>query len=325
MSLYLVTGGAGFIGSHIATALTERGDRVRVLDNLTTGRVENLAHLEVGGLGSGAPVELLEGDIRDPEAARAGCRGAAGVFHEAAMVSVPRSVEEPELSYDVNAIGTLRVLEAARAEGIERVVYAASSSAYGDSPTLPKHEDMPSVPRSPYAAAKLAGEHILAVWGRVYGMRTVSLRYFNIFGPRQADDSPYTGVIAIFSRALLLGGEAKIFGDGEQSRDFTFVENAVQANLLAMEADVEPGEVLNVGAGEQVSITALFERMRELCGSSLEASYEPPRAGDVRDSLASLDKSRRLLGYEPRVGWGEGLERTVAWYRDRFGAQSVPG
>ncbi len=317
MPRFLVTGGAGFIGSHIAAALIERGDTVRVLDDLSAGRRENLAGLEVGGPGSGAPVELLVGDIRDAAIAREACRGVGGVFHEAAQVSVPRSIEDPETSYEINVMGTLRLLEGARLQGVSRFVLAASSAAYGDSEELPKHEAMRPHPLSPYASGKLAAEDLLSVWGRVHGLRTVSLRYFNIFGPRQADDSPYTGVIALFARGLLDSTPLKIFGDGEQSRDFTYVENAVQANLLAMEKDVEPGAVINVGTGERVTVLQLYRRMAELCGSEIEPTFLPPRAGDVRHSLASLDKARDLLGYDPSVGWEEGLATTVDWYRGR--------
>ena len=247
MATYLITGGAGFIGSHLAAALVARGDRVRILDDLSTGRRENLAELEVGAIGSGAPVELLQADVADREAVERGCRGAQGVFHEAAQVSVPRSIEDPEQSFAVNVDGTLRVLEGARAAGVRRVVFAASSAAYGDSETLPKHEEMLPRPLSPYAAGKVAGEHLMQVWARVYGLQTVCLRYFNVFGPRQLDDSPYTGVIAIFARALLEGRRARIYGDGEQSRDFTYIDNVVQANLRAMDAEGASGLVLNVG------------------------------------------------------------------------------
>jgi UDP-glucose 4-epimerase len=243
LALYLVTGGAGFIGSHLATALVERGDRVRVLDDLSTGREENLAHLEVGAPGSGAPVELLRGSIRDAGDVARACEGVRGVLHEAAEVSVPKSLEDPVGSYEINGIGTTQLLEGARRAGVERFVFAASSAAYGDSPALPKTEDMAPEPLSPYGSGKLAGEHLLRVFGLTYGMRTVSLRYFNIFGPRQADDSPYTGVIAIFARALLHGERATIFGDGEQTRDFTHVRNVVSANLLALEAEVPAGTV----------------------------------------------------------------------------------
>ena len=314
MAQYLVTGGAGFIGSHLVRALLARGDRVRVLDDLSTGRAENLA---------GLPVEFVRGSIVDPAACDAACAGIAGVFHEAAQVSVPRSVQAPRESYQINVMGTLNVLEACRAAGVKRVVFAASSAAYGDTVELPKVETMTPRPLSPYASGKLAGEDLLRVYGSLYGMRTVALRYFNVFGPRQVDDSPYTGVIAIFARALLEGRRATIFGDGAQSRDLTYVDNVVAANLAAMERDLEPGTVVNVGGGERVSILEIYRAMAELVGSDLEPVFGPVRAGDVRDSLASIERARALLGYAPRVGWREGIARTVAWYRERLQAAQV--
>ncbi len=317
MALYLVTGGAGFIGSHLATALVERGDRVRALDDLSSGKWKNLGHLPTGEPGSGAQVELLQGSVTDPGALRAACRGVEGIFHEAAQVSVPASIRDPMASYSTNVMGTLQVLEAARAEQVGRVVFAASSAAYGDQPSLPKDESMPTRPLSPYAAGKLAGEELMAVWGRVFGLRTVSLRYFNIYGPRQADDSPYSGVIALFARAVLEGRPATIFGDGEQTRDFTFVEDAVRANLLAMERELEPGIVLNVGTGQRVSINELQRKLAELAGFSGEPRRSPARAGDVRHSQASIERARELLGFEPRVGLREGLAQTLDWYRGR--------
>lgn len=320
MALYLVTGGAGFIGSHIATALVRRGDRVRVLDDLSTGSRGNLGHLEVGEVGSGAPVEFLEGSITDSEATREACEGTSGVFHEAAQVSVPQSVANPEASYEINVMGTLRVLEAARAAGVERFVFAASSAAYGNCEKLPKVESMLPQPLSPYASGKVGGEHLLRVWGEVYGMRTVSLRYFNIFGPRQADDSPYTGVIAIFARALLEGRQAKIFGDGEQSRDFTYVDNVVAANLAAMGSDLPPGSIVNVGTGTSITVTQLYGAVARFAGCAAEPEFHPPRAGDVLHSVACLERARGLLGYEPTVAWETGLEQTVAWYRERLAA-----
>jgi UDP-glucose 4-epimerase len=307
-SQWLVTGGAGFIGSHLVQALAARGDRVRVLDDLSTGREENLA---------GLPVELVRGSITDPAACQRACAGVDGVFHEAAQVSVPRSVQAPVESYQVNVMGTLHVLEACRTQGVRRVVFAASSAAYGDTLELPKVETMSPRPLSPYASGKLAGEDLLRVYGTLHGLRTVSLRYFNVFGPRQVDDSPYTGVIAIFARALLDGRRPTIFGDGQQTRDLTYVDNVVAANLAAMERDLPPGAAINVGSGERVTILELFEEMRRLCGARVEPELAPPRAGDVRDSLASIQRARELLGYAPRVGWREGLARTVAWYRER--------
>lgn len=321
MSLYMVTGGAGFIGSHLVRGLHARGDRVRVLDDLSSGDPANLTGLEVGELGSGAPVEFLRGDVADADKVGEAAAGVDGVFHEAAMVSVPQSVQEPVRSYEVNVMGTLNVLEAARRNGARRVVFAASSAAYGETEELPKVETMSTLPLSPYASGKLAAEHLLHVYGRTYGLGTVSLRYFNIFGPGQRDDSPYTGVIAIFARALLEGRAPTIFGDGEQTRDFTYIDNVVAANLAAMDrAELEPGVVINVGAGERVSLNQLYDAMAEDLGSDLRPSYGPDRVGDVRHSLASLDRARALLGYEPSVDWRTGLARTAAWYRERLGS-----
>ena len=320
MSTYLVTGGAGFIGSHLVTGLVRRGDRVRVLDDLSSGKLSNLEQLELGELGSGAPVEFLRGDVAESAALERAAEGVRGIFHEAAQVSVPGSFEAPERSLDVNALGTLRVLEAARAAGAHGVVLAASAAAYGNSETLPKLESMTPEPLSPYAIGKLAGEQLLSVWGREFGLHTASLRYFNVFGPRQTDDSPYTGVIAIFARALFEGRAPTINGDGGSTRDFVFVENVVQANLLAMDAELEPGEVINVGAGASISITELWRSMTEIEGVDLTPEFGPSRVGDVRHSRASLEKARRLLGYEPGVGWREGLEQTLAWYGERFRA-----
>lgn len=318
MALYLITGGAGFIGSHLASALVRRGDRVRVLDNLSSGRLENLASFEVGEIGSGAPIEFLRAELADGDACRAACVGAKGVFHEAAQVSVPASVEEPEASYEVNVTGTLRLLEAARAAQVGSVVFAASSAAYGNSETLPKVETMFTSPMSPYASGKVAGEQLMAVWGHCYGLKTVCLRYFNVFGPRQVDDSPYTGVIAIFVRCLLEGRAPTIFGDGEQTRDMTYIDNVVEVNLAAIDADLEPGTVINVGGGERITINELYRAIAEGLGSELRPEYAPPRAGDVMHSLASVDRARELLGWSPAVDWREGLQQTLAWYRERF-------
>ncbi|MCL4147126.1 UNVERIFIED_CONTAM: hypothetical protein GTU68_032783 [Idotea baltica] len=318
MALYLVTGGAGFIGSHLATALIKRGDRVRVLDNLSSGRMENFADFTVDGPGSGAQVEFVEGNITDREACKQAADGVVGAFHEAAQVSVPYSVEHPEESYEVNVMGTLRVLEAVRAAGANRVVMAASSAAYGESEVLPKEESMVGDPVSPYASGKLGGEHLMSVWGRCYGLKTVCLRYFNVFGPRQVDDSPYTGVIAIFVRELLEGRSPKIFGDGEQTRDLTYVDNVVEVNLKAMDADLPPGTVINVGGGQRITMNQLYTAIAEGLGSDLLAEHVPERPGDVRHSLASVAKAKELLDWTPSVDWREGLKHTLAWYRARF-------
>ena len=319
MPRLLVTGGAGFIGSHIVRALVSAGAMVRVLDDFSSGREENLEELAPGALGSGAEVELLRGDVADPETCARACDGVDGVFHEAAVVSVPRSIEEPERTWEVNSTGTLHLLEAARKAGANRFVFAASSAAYGESEALPKVETMPVDPRSPYAASKVSGESLLAAYGASYGMQTVSLRYFNVFGPRQQDDSPYTGVIAIFARGLLEGVAPVIHGDGGQTRDFTYVENIVTANLAAMYGEVPTGSVINVGGGERISILELYHAMREALGSDLEPVMGETRSGDVRHSLADLERAERLLGYRPAVSWRDGLAQTIEWYRSVHG------
>ena len=319
MPRLLVTGGAGFIGSHIVRALVSAGAMVRVLDDFSSGREENLEELAPGALGSGAEVELLRGDVADPETCARACDGVDGVFHEAAVVSVPRSIEEPERTWEVNSTGTLNLLEAARKAGANRFVFAASSAAYGESEALPKVETMPVDPRSPYAASKVSGESLLAAYGASYGMQTVSLRYFNVFGPRQQDDSPYTGVIAIFARRLLEGVAPVIHGDGGQTRDFTYVENIVTANLAAMYGEVPTGSVINVGGGERISILELYHAMREALGSDLEPVMGETRSGDVRHSLADLERAERLLGYRPAVSWRDGLAQTIEWYRSVHG------
>ena len=285
------------------------------MDDLSSGREENLAELDPGDVGSGAALELLRGDVADPDACARACEGVAGVFHEAAVVSVPRSVEEPLRTWEVNSTGTLHLLEAARRAGVSRMVFAASSAAYGESETLPKIENMPVDPRSPYAASKVAGEGLLAAYGISYGMQTVSLRYFNVFGPRQLDDSPYTGVIAIFARCLLEGTAPKIYGDGGQTRDFTYVDNVVQANLAAMQREVPAGSVINVGGGERVSVLDLYRAMAEALGSDLEPAFAEERAGDVRHSLADTQRLKALLDLGPGVPWREGLRRTLEWYQ----------
>ncbi|HWQ34858.1 MAG TPA: SDR family oxidoreductase [Blastocatellia bacterium] len=307
--LYLVTGGAGFIGSHICTALVERGARVRVLDNLLTGKRANLAHLA-------GKIEFIEASITDEEATRRACEGVSIVFHQAAIPSVPRSVKEPRLNHEANVNGTFNVLMAARDAGVKRVVYAASSSAYGETEELPKRETMLPAPLSPYAAAKLVGEYYCQVFTRVYGLETVALRYFNVFGPRQDPSSPYSGVISKFVTSLLNGEAPVIFGDGEQSRDFTYIDNVVDANLRAAEAPAAAGEVMNVAIGERITLNQLLAELQQIIGTNLKAKYAETRAGDVRHSLADITKAQRLLGYTPLVGLAEGLRRTVEWYRE---------
>ena len=303
----LVTGGAGFIGSHIAAALIARGHRVRIADNLSTGSRANLA--------VNPAAEFVEGDLADPGFTARAVEGAELVFHQAAIPSVPRSVKDPVASNRANIDATLNVLVAARDAGVRRVVYAGSSSAYGDTPTLPKHEDMPPNPRSPYALQKLVGEQYGQMFTRLYGLETVTIRYFNVFGPRQDPTSAYSGVIAQFARALLENRPPTIYGDGRQTRDFTYIDNVVDGVLRASEADGASGEVINVATGHRVSLLELFETMKKVTGASVEPVFAEGRAGDVRDSLADISKAKRVLGYAPRVTFEQGLADTIAWYR----------
>jgi UDP-glucose 4-epimerase len=304
MATYLVTGGAGFIGSHLVEALLARGHAVRVLDNFSTGRRANLAHLR-------ECIDLRIGDLTDLEAVRAAARGVDLVFHQGALASVPRSVADPAATHQACATGTLHVLTAAREAGVRRVVYAASSSAYGASTRLPKQETDPTLPLSPYAVAKLAGEQYCAAFTHVYGLETVRLRYFNVFGPRQPPDSPYAAVIPLFLQALLEGRPPTIHGDGQQSRDFTFVDDVVQANLLAAEAPRVAGKVYNIACGRRTSLLELVARMNALLGTAIEPVHAEPRAGDVRHSQADITAARADLGYSPRVDVAEGLRRCV--------------
>ena len=308
MANYLVTGGAGFIGSNLVEALVQEGASVRVLDDFSTGRRENLD----GFLGD---IDLIESSITVPATCAAACEGIDFVLHQAALASVPRSVANPAATHEACATGTLNMLVAARDAGVRRFVYAGSSSAYGDTPTLPKVESMPALPLSPYAVAKLAGEHYCKAFSLIYGFETVVLRYFNIFGPRQDPVSPYSAVIPLFITEALKGGAPTIDGDGEQTRDFTYVENAIQANLLACAADgaAVSGEVFNVGCGERISVNRLWEAIQEATGARVEALHGPEREGDVRDSLASLDKIQRHIGYEVTVSLAEGVRGTVDW------------
>ena len=308
MAHHLVTGGAGFIGSHLAARLAERGDAVRVFDNKSTGSSENLKDLGQG-------IELIEGDIRDPEALERAVRGVECVFHLAALPSVQRSVEFPLDSEAVNAMGTLQVLEAAKAEGVRRVIYSSSSSVYGDTATLPKHEEQPPNPLSPYALSKLSGEWYCRIYYDLHGLETVALRYFNVFGPRQDPGSDYAAVIPRFIDAHLGGRRPMVFGDGEQTRDFTFVSNAVDANLRAAAAEKAPGRTFNVACGTRTSLNELLALLREITGSSVEADYGAARPGDVRDSQADISLAREILGYEPAVGLTNGLRTTVEWFQ----------
>ena len=307
MAHFLVTGGAGFIGSHLAEELVKRGHRVRVADALVTGKRSNLDHL--------SGVEFLEGDLADLAFARQAVDAVDFVLHQAAIPSVPRSVADPLTSHRSNVEATLNVLVAARDARIRRLVFAGSSSAYGNTATLPKHEAMPSDPLSPYALQKVVGEQYLRMFTRLYGLETVTTRYFNVYGPRQDPSSPYSGVISLFATALLEGRAPTIYGDGEQTRDFTYVADVVDGVLRASEAPGVSGETINVAAGGRISLNRLFETMRTLVGATVEPTYAASRTGDVRDSQADVSKAKRLLGFEPRVPLEEGLRQTMDWYR----------
>jgi nucleoside-diphosphate-sugar epimerase len=313
---FVVTGGAGFIGSHLVEHLVISGHEVVVLDNLLTGHIENIAPwLDY--------VELVEGSITNLRTCAKAFKGAAFVLHQAALPSVPRSVRDPVETHEANVTGTLNVLLAAYDAGVKRVVYAASSSAYGNTVALPKHEHMTPQPLSPYAASKLAGEAYLQVFHDTYGLETVALRYFNVFGPRQDPNSQYSAAIPRFISAALSGNSPTIYGGGEQTRDFTYVTNVVHANMLACEASSKAlGQVFNVGCGERVSVNRLWQRIRDLIGGSVEAEYCPARAGEVRDSVASLEKIQRVLGYEPLVGLDEGLKLTVESFTSAYAAHA---
>jgi UDP-glucose 4-epimerase len=306
---YLVTGAAGFIGRSIAAALLKRGETVRGIDNFITGKRANLAGLE--------DMEFVEGDLTDPQHCTRACEGVEVVFHEAALASVPRSVADPAGTNLHCVTATLNLLVAARAAGVRRVVYAGSSSAYGDTPVLPKREDMLPNPISPYAVAKLAGEQYMRAFARVYGLETVVLRYFNVFGPFQDPSSHYSGVLAIFCRRMLAGEQPTIYGDGEQSRDFTYIDNVVHANLLAAAApaDKVSGQMMNVATGERITLNDTFQILCELTGYAGEPAYAEGRSGDIRDSLADIALAGMLMGYKPTVDFREGLRRTVEWYR----------
>ena len=301
---YFVTGGAGFIGSHIAEALLDRGEPVRIFDNLATGREINLAALK-------GRAQFIQGDLRDLASVRVAMQGVEVVFHQAALASVPRSIADPIKSLETNINGTQNVLLAARDSGVRRVVYASSSSVYGNTPTLPKREDMPTHPMSPYAVQKLSGELLCGVFTRIYGLETVALRYFNVFGPRQDPASEYAAVIPRFLTALIEKRPPIVFGDGEQTRDFTYIANVVQANLLAASSPDAVGYALNIGCGEQISLNTVLRLGGELLHVTVDADYREPRPGDVRDSCADISLARRLLGYKPSISFHEGLARTL--------------
>ncbi|MBL8796383.1 MAG: SDR family oxidoreductase [Planctomycetia bacterium] len=312
MALCLVTGGAGFIGSHLVDALLARGDEVHVLDDFSTGRRANLAHVA-------ERIDVVEGDLTNLATVREAAEGVQVIYHQGALPSVPRSVADPWTTHQVCATGTLHVLMAARDAGVRRVVYAASSSAYGNSERLPKREADPTDPLSPYAVAKLAGEQYCAAFTRVYGLETVRLRYFNVFGPRQAPDSPYAAVIPLFIEAIQNGRPPRLHGDGLQSRDFSYVANVVDANLRAAEAPNASGKVYNVACGERITLLDLIARINRLLGTNVQPVHGDPRPGDVRHSQADISRARADLGYEPRVGWEEGLRLCV----ESFIAQAV--
>ena len=310
MGLHLITGVAGFIGSSIARSLLEQGEQVRGIDNLATGKLENIEEIA-------RRIEFRKADLLDLDAMKKACQGVECVYHQAAIPSVPKSVLDPLGSNQANVDGTINLLIAARDAKVRRVIYAASSSAYGDTPTLPKREDMTPNPISPYAVAKLASEYYMISFYRCYGLETVSLRYFNIFGPRQDPTSPYSGVLAKFITQMLRSEQPTIFGDGSQSRDFTYIDNAVSANLLAAQAPAAKvaGRVFNVATGTRVDLNQTFELLKRMTGYTGNVKYAPEREGDIRHSLADISLAAKALGYQPKVSFEEGLQRTVEWYR----------
>ncbi|MDP3024010.1 MAG: SDR family oxidoreductase [candidate division Zixibacteria bacterium] len=309
-SKFLVTGGAGFIGSHIVEELIKRGETVRVLDNFSTGNRENIKHLK-------DKVELIEGDIRDFWTVVDAVKGIDFIIHQAALPSVQRSINNPLTSNEVNVNGTLNLLEAAKGYRVKRFIYASSSSVYGDTPTLPKREDMPSKPLSPYAITKLAGEEYCQTFSKLYGLPTVCLRYFNVFGTRQDPTSQYSAVIPKFIELLLDKKTPVIYGDGEQSRDFTFVRNVVEANLLACQSDISGGEVINIACGQSFSLNQLVSLLNQIIGTNIKPEYGQAKPGDVKHSLADISKAKKLLGYKPRISFAEGMKKTVEWFRNQ--------
>lgn len=311
MSRFLITGGAGFIGSHLVEHVLQQGHSVRVIDNLATGRRENLAPFL-------SDIDYHEADLRDADSVQQAIKGVEVVLHQAALPSVPRSIKNPIESHEVNVTGTLNLLIAARDAGVKRLVYAASSSAYGNLDVPVKHEDLSTTPISPYGCAKLSAEQYCRVFYETYGLETVSLRYFNVFGPRQNPYSAYTGVMAIFIPRMLNGEAPIIFGDGSATRDFTYIRNNVEANMLAVSASEAPGEVINIACGTSASILDIVEGINRALGTSIQPEFQDPRPGDIRHSLASVEKAKRILGYEPLVSLEEGIAHTVEWYREEM-------
>lgn len=309
MSKYLITGGGGFIGSHLADRLLIEGHSVVTVDNFLTGRRENIAHQDV---------ELHEIDIRDRDALAKTMQGVEYVFHQAALPSVPRSIDNPLASHEINTTGTLNVLLTARDAGVKRVVFAGSSSTYGDVESEFKHEEMPPRVKSPYAASKVTAENYCRVFNEIYDLETVIIRYFNVFGPRQDPESPYAAVIPLFATAMIDDRRPVIHGDGTQSRDFTYIDNVVYGNMLAMHSPHAPGEIFNIACGDRISLLDLVNQLNKLLGKSIAPILGSPRPGDIRHSRAAIDKARRLLGYEPQISFSEGLARTLAWYEEAF-------
>jgi nucleoside-diphosphate-sugar epimerase len=308
MDCFLVTGGAGFIGSHIVKALVRRNKKVRVLDNFLTGKRENLVEVR-------KRIDIIEGDIRDFEACRKAVRGISCVLHQAALPSVQRSVMDPLTTNEINITGTLNLLFAAKEAGARRFVFASSSSVYGDNPILPKKEGFEGKPLSPYAVSKQAGEYYCQLYSGLYGMETISLRYFNVFGPRQDPNSHYSAAIPLFIKKILQRESPLVYGDGEQSRDFTYVDNIVEANILASEAAITPGETVNIACGKSISINSLLKLINQILESEVAATYVARRPGEILHSLADISKAREVLSYTPYVTQNDGLKRTIAWYR----------
>jgi len=307
MSIFLVTGGAGFVGSHLTEGLVNRGHKVRVIDNFATGKRKNIAHLL-------DKIELIEGDIRNPQDCKRAVDGVSVVLHQAAVPSVPKSVKDPVTSHQANVDGTFNMLMAAKDAEVKRFVYAASSSAYGDTEVSPKHEKVLPGPKSPYAVNKLVGEYYGRAFYECFGLQTISLRYFNVFGPRQDPASQYAAAIPAFVTAILEDRQPTVYGDGEQSRDFTFIENVIEANLLAAGAPETHGEVINIACGQSVTINSIIKQINELLGKNIEPIYTDPRPGDVRDSLADISRAQEVIGYKPVVYFDEGLKRAIDWY-----------